>query len=85
MLIKLQESQKPDHLIIQKQGIRNNQMNNEERILRERYISPEQRQKIIDGIRLRWKYKIMEYQKIITCEKIHKMNHLNLKKEIGME
>ena len=53
LLIKLQESQKPDHLIIQKQGIRNNQMNNEERILRERYISPEQRQKIIDGIRLR--------------------------------
>ena len=37
-------------------------MKSEERILREKYISPEQRQKIIDGIRLRWKYIIMEYQ-----------------------
>ena len=41
-------------------------MKRKERILREKYISPEQRQKIIDGIRLRWKYIIMEYQKIIN-------------------
>ena len=58
-------------------------MKSEERILREKYISPEQRQKIIDGIRLRWKYIIMEYQRIINL--IHKMNHLILEKEIGME
>ena len=46
---------------------------NEEKILREEYIPPELRQKIIDGLRLKeenyWWSKIniiMEYQKIIS-------------------
>ena len=46
---------------------------NEEKILREEYIPPELRQKIIDGLRLKeenyWWSKInviMEYQKIIN-------------------
>ena len=44
MLIKLQESKK----VLKK----NNPEANEEEILRERYTSPEQRQKIIDDLRL---------------------------------
>ena len=45
MLIKLQDSQKLHNRIILKTS-------EEEEILRERYMSPEQRQKIIDDLRL---------------------------------
>ena len=44
MLIKLQAT---------KTSPQNNSETNEEKILREKYISPELRQKIIDGIRLK--------------------------------
>ena len=45
LLIKLQEGQKLHHRIIQKK--------NEEERLREKYISPELREKIIDDLRLK--------------------------------
>ena len=44
LLIKLQESQK--------NSPQNNSKTNEEEILRERYISPERRHRIIDDLRL---------------------------------
>ena len=69
LLIKLQQSQASS---------KNNFETNEEEILREEYISPELRQKVIDDLRLKeetfWYIKIkggklntkMEFQKIIN-------------------
>ena len=69
MLIKLQESQASP---------KSNFERNEEEILREEYISPELRQKVIDDLRLKeetfWYIKIkggklntkMEFQKIVN-------------------
>ena len=63
---------------ISKISPQNNSKTNQKQIFKERYISQEQRQKIIDDLRLVL-YIIMEYQKIKV---IHKMNHLNLVQNI---
>ena len=53
----------------------------EREIYRERYIPPDQIQKINDDLRLMKQYDIiMEYQKLIDA-----MNSLNLEQEIGLE